>query len=300
MTAAIVIEGLTRRYGARTVVDALDLTIAPGQVFGFLGPNGAGKTTTLAMLLGLVRPSSGSARIFGHDCQRARVQALARVGALVETPPIYPYLSGRDNLRVAARAGGLPDARVDAVIETVGLTERARDAARGYSQGMRQRLGIARALLPDPQLIVLDEPTNGLDPAGQHAMRALVTSLARDGRTVVVSSHILHDIEQTCDTVAILHRGRLVAHGALADLLRTRRGVRVRVLGDGAAAAALVRSIAGVTGVVVEGDTLMVDADATLAPVITAALAAQGIGIAEVVAQRAALEDLFLELTRDG
>src|SRR5215211_1206615 len=171
---AIVTQGLTKRFGGRTAVEGLDLAVRAGSVFGFLGPNGAGKTTTIGMLVGLIRPSAGSAHVLGYDVQREPVQALAGVGAMIEAPAFYPYLSGGDNLRVLARIHGLPEAAVQRALATVELSDRARDRYRAYSQGMRQRLGIAATLLHEPQLIMLDEPTNGLDPAGTVELRALI------------------------------------------------------------------------------------------------------------------------------
>ncbi|HEU5101670.1 MAG TPA: ABC transporter ATP-binding protein [Roseiflexaceae bacterium] len=308
MDAVIHTEGLTKQFGARTAVDRLDLDVPPGCVFGFLGPNGAGKTTTIGMLLGLVKPSAGRAIMLGYDIAREPEQALARVGAMIEAPAFYPYLSGRDNLRVLARAGEVAPARVEAALDVVELTERAGDKFRVYSQGMRQRLGIAAALLHDPQLIILDEPTNGLDPAGQLEIRELIRTLARSGRTIFVSSHQLHDAEQTCDQVAILREGRLVAAGAVDDLLRRGRGLLVRVAGEPpahtvdaqrlAAAAALLRGESWVAGVEQRGDTLLIDAPAERAADITMLLAAHAISVAEIRPNERRLEDLFLEVTR--
>ncbi|HEY3228535.1 MAG TPA: ATP-binding cassette domain-containing protein, partial [Roseiflexaceae bacterium] len=198
MDAVILTEGLTKRFGTHLAVDGVDLHVRPGEIFGFLGPNGAGKTTTIAMLLGLVRPTAGRAVVMGYDVRTQTAQALRSVGAMIEAPAFYPYLSGRDNLRVLTRAGGLPRARVDAALDIVELTDRARDKFKSYSQGMRQRLGIAAALLDEPQLIILDEPTNGLDPAGQIEIRELIRTLALSGRTIFLSSHLLHEVEQLC------------------------------------------------------------------------------------------------------
>ena len=238
MDAAIHTEGLSKHFGARIAVDQLDLHVQPGCVFGFLGPNGAGKTTTIGMLLGLVRPSAGRALVLGHDIVHEPEQALAGVGAMIEAPAFYPYLSGRDNLRVLAQAEGIAAARVEAALDVVELADRAGDTFRVYSQGMRQRLGIAAALLHEPQLIILDEPTNGLDPAGQLEIRELIRTLARSGRTIFVSSHLLHEAEQMCDQVAILKQGRVVTSGTVAELLRKGRGLLVRVGGDAAKTAA--------------------------------------------------------------
>jgi len=294
---AIKIEGLTKRYGARTVVDGLDLHVEPGQVYGFLGPNGAGKTTTIAMLLGLVRPTAGRAELLGHDVAATPAAALARVGAMIEAPALYPYLSGADNLRVLARAGGLPAERVPAALRAVDLSERARDKARTYSQGMRQRLAIAAALLPDPELIILDEPTNGLDPAGTVEIRDLISGLAAGGRTILLCSHMLHEVEQVCRRVAILKAGRLIAEGPVDELLRRGRGVRVRVDGDGARAAELAAALPWVAGVERDGDVLRVQAPAERAAELNAHLARAGVAVAEIGAAGGNLEAFFLEVT---
>ncbi|HEX9441631.1 MAG TPA: ABC transporter ATP-binding protein [Roseiflexaceae bacterium] len=297
MDAVILTEGLTKRFGTRLAVDGVDLHIRPGEIFGFLGPNGAGKTTTIAMLLGLVRPTAGRAVVMGYDVRTQTAQALRGVGAMIEAPAFYPYLSGRDNLRVLARAGGLPSARVDAALDIVELTDRARDKFKSYSQGMRQRLGLAAALLDEPQLIILDEPTNGLDPAGQIEIRELIRTLALSGRTIFLSSHLLHEVEQLCGRVAILKAGRVIAEGAVADLLRRGRGVLLRVSGDSAAAVALLRETAWIGGVEPHGDALLVDAPVERAAEINALLTAHAIPVAEIRAYEERLEDFFLEVT---
>src|ERR687885_1451 len=208
---------LTKKYGPRIVaVDGVSLTVRRGEVYGFLGPNGAGKTTTLSMLLGLIRPTSGTASVLGRS--PGDPEGLARVGALVESPAFYPYLSGRDNLRVIARYAGVPKERVEEVFDLIDLTDRARDKFATYSLGMKQRLGVAAALLKDPELLILDEPTNGLDPAGMADMRRLVRSLGSGRRTVFLSSHLLSEVEQICDRVGVIQHGRLVAEGTLAEL----------------------------------------------------------------------------------
>jgi ABC-2 type transport system ATP-binding protein len=297
MDAAIVTEGLTKRFGERTAVDRLDLEVRRGQIFGFLGPNGAGKSTTIGMLLGLVKPTAGRATVLGHDITREAAQALTRVGAMIETPAFYPYLSGRDNLNVLAKASGLQPARVDAALDVVELADRARDKFRAYSQGMRQRLGIAAALLHEPELVILDEPTNGLDPAGQLEIRELIRTLAQSGRTIFLSSHMLHEVEMLCEQVSILKQGRVVASGAVADLLRRGRGVLVRVAGDAAAAADLLRGLAWISGVEQRDDTLLVAAPVERAAEITTFLSARSIPVAEIHAQEQRLEDFFLEVT---
>jgi ABC-2 type transport system ATP-binding protein len=298
--AAILTERLTKRYGERAAVEHLDLRVEQGEVFGFLGPNCAGKTTTIAMLLGLVRPTSGRAALLGHDVQQAPERALAGVGAMIEAPALYPYLAARDNLRVLARAGGLPEARVDVALATVELSGRSRDRFRTFSQGMRQRLAIAAALLHDPRLILLDEPTNGLDPAGQRDIRALIGRLAEAGRTIFLSGHQLHEIEQVCERVAILRQGRLVAEGRVDELLRRGRAVFVRVAGDVQRAAEVLGGLAGMPAVRPHGDGLRVEVEAARAAEITTLLAAHGIAVAELRPEALSLEELFLALTERG
>ncbi|MGQ9927157.1 MAG: ABC transporter ATP-binding protein [Chloroflexaceae bacterium] len=292
-------EDLTKRYGTRVAVDRLSLRVARGEIFGLLGPNGAGKTTTIAMLLGLARPSAGRVLVLGRDVQADPVAALRRVGAMIETPAFYPYLSGYDNLRVLALAGGLPEARIAATLEAVELTDRARDRVRVYSQGMRQRLAIAAALLPDPELIILDEPTNGLDPAGTAEIRALIRSLAAGGRTIVLCSHFLSEVEQLCGRVAILKAGRLVAEGAVAELLRRERGLRLRVEGDPARAAALLAALPWVRAVEHDNGALLVDAPAERAAELNAYLTHAGVPVAEIGVHTSNLEQFFLEVTGD-
>ncbi|MEV4512708.1 ATP-binding cassette domain-containing protein [Dactylosporangium sp. NPDC049525] len=218
MTHAISTRGLTKRYGTRTVVDALDLDVPAGVVAGFVGPNGAGKTTTLRMLLGLVRPDGGTGSVNGLPLNQPAAY-LPRVGALIEGPAFYPGLSGERNLAVQAALGGIDPAGIPALLDRVGLAGRGRDAVQRYSLGMKQRLGIAAALLGDPALVVLDEPTNGLDPAGIREMRGIVRSIHQDGRTVLVSSHLLTEVEQVCDWLIVIGDGRRRYQGPTRDLL---------------------------------------------------------------------------------
>ena len=220
MTPDLVVQttSLTKAYRGRTVVDGLDLALPAGVVAGFVGPNGAGKSTTLRMLLGLVHPTSGTGSVLGHPLDRPQ-DYLDRVGALIEAPAFYPGLSGRANLRVLATLAGTPAVRVDAVLERVDLADRADDPYKAYSLGMKQRLGIAAALLTSPQLLVLDEPTNGLDPAGIRDMRGLLRSLVEDGPTVLVSSHLLGEVQQACDWLVMVEAGRLVHSGPTVELL---------------------------------------------------------------------------------
>lgn len=217
-STALSVSGLTKRFGGRTVVDALDIELPSGVVAGFVGPNGAGKTTTMAMLLGLVRPTSGTGTVLGHSIEEPAAY-LPRVGALIESPAFYPSLSGAENLRTLAIVGGHHPSTIPALLERVGLDGRGDDRYRNYSLGMKQRLGIAAALLGDPALLILDEPANGLDPQGVRGIRALVGELAGTGRTVLVSSHDLSELEQVCDWLVLIDTGRSLYQGPTADLL---------------------------------------------------------------------------------
>ncbi|NPA26931.1 MAG: ABC transporter ATP-binding protein [Chloroflexi bacterium] len=224
-TPVLHLEKLTKDYGSVRAVDGLDLDVYPGECFGFLGPNGAGKTTTIGMILGLLWPTRGRVEVFGQEVTPMRTAALRQVGALVGAPGFYPYLSGRANLRLLARLyPQVGAARIDEVLALVGLdASAARRKVKTYSTGMKQRLGLAAALLHEPKLLILDEPTNGLDPIGMAEMRRLLRELAAQGVTIFLSSHLLHEVEQICDRVAILHRGRIVAQGPVAELLAQRR-----------------------------------------------------------------------------
>ncbi len=211
---------LSKRYGERMAVNNLELAIHRGEIFGFLGPNGAGKTTTIRMLSGLITPTAGSIELLGYDLAAYRAEVLPRVGALIETPALYLYMSGRDNLRaVGAVLGGVPEKRIDAVLDLVGLRKRAKDRVRTYSLGMKQRLGVAIALLQDPDLLILDEPANGLDPAGIVEMRDLMHRLSAEGKTVLISSHLLSEVRQICTRVAIIHQGQLATERSISELL---------------------------------------------------------------------------------
>ena len=213
------VRNLSKLYGKRLAVDNLNLDVRRGEIFGFLGPNGAGKTTTIRMMLGLIAPSGGSVDILGKDLAVYRAEILPRVGALVETPALYLYLSGRDNLRAVGSAlGGVPRSRVDDVLELVGLQNRQKDRVRTYSLGMKQRLGVAMALLQDPDVLILDEPANGLDPAGIVEMRDLMHQLSAAGKTVFISSHLLTEVQQICTRVAIINLGKLVTESTVEEL----------------------------------------------------------------------------------
>src|SRR5436190_4231003 len=240
-TNGFVVEtsGLTKRFGERTAVANVDLRVPRGAAFGYLGPNGAGKTTLIRMLLGLTSATSGTMRLLGRPVRKERAEALARVGAIVEEPRFHGHLTGRENLTVVAAAREREaHARIDGALSRVGLAERADDQVSRYSLGMRQRLGVARSLLADPELLILDEPTNGLDPAGIHEFRGMIRGLVAEGRTVLLSSHLLDEVEKICDAVAIVDYGRVVMQGSLAELKGDRQtiligssdGVRVQAL----------------------------------------------------------------------
>ncbi len=295
MDATIVsTQRLTKTFGPRTAVDAVDLTVRRGEVYGFLGPNGAGKTTTLRVLLGLIRPTSGRATV--HGLRPGDPAAVARTGSLVEGPGFYPYLSGRENLRVLARYRGLGDRQVDRVLERVDLTDRAGDRFKTYSLGMKQRLGVAAALLGDPDLLVLDEPTNGLDPAGMADMRALLVDVAAGGQTVLLSSHLLAEVQEICDRVGIISGGRLLVESTVAEL---RGATGIRLVADPIdRALAVAMKVAGDDAVEVDGPALRVSGPAAQAPELARALVGAGIDITELTPVERSLEDVFFDLTR--
>ena len=299
----IEVEGLSKdfrrlRGGTTTALAGLDLDVPEGGVFGFLGPNGAGKTTTIRCLLGLVRPGEGRVRLLGADVPSHLATTIRDVGSIVEQPALFPRFSGRRNLEILARTQGVGAATIDRVLERVSLTERQRDHVKTYSLGMKQRLGIAAALLKDPSLLILDEPANGLDPAGIVEVRELIRSLGGEGRTVFVSSHILSEVQQVADRLAIVARGRLVTQGPVGEVLSSAgaRGIVVRV-GDPAGARAILTE-AGIAADV-DGDVLRVHVDAADGARVNQALAERGVYAAELRPDAADLETVFLELTRD-
>jgi ABC-2 type transport system ATP-binding protein len=235
-------QNLSKSYGSRLAVDNLNLDVRRGEIFGFLGPNGAGKTTTIRMALGLIAPTGGSVEVLGKDISQHLSDVLPRVGALVETPALYTYMSGRNNLRTMASAlGGISDSHIDNILDVVGLRERQNDRVRTYSLGMKQRLGVAMALLHSPDLLILDEPANGLDPAGIVEMRDLMRALATQGKTVFISSHVLTEVQQICTRVAIINNGRLVTESTVEALTQTQGGYSVKVR-EPAEALALVKA----------------------------------------------------------
>jgi len=293
--------GLTKRFGERVAVEGVDLEVPRGCAFGFLGPNGAGKTTLIRMLLGLTHASEGTMSLLGLPVPERRAEALARVGAIVEQPGFHPHLTGRENLRIVAAARG-PQARalIAPALERVGLTERADDRVKGYSLGMRQRLGVARCLLADPELLILDEPTNGLDPAGILEFRLMIRELVeQEGRTVFLSSHLLDEVEKTCDHAAIVDHGRIVTQGAIADLAADGRNELIVGCDDPGLAIAVLDGYSGIRDARRSEDGLRL----TLAPgrdgaaAVNRLLVEAGVEVARLEPVRHSLEERFLEIT---
>jgi ABC-2 type transport system ATP-binding protein len=290
---------LTKRYRSVLAVDSLSIQVPRGGVFGLLGPNGSGKTTTMSMLLGLVSPTSGTFRLLGRDTNSGRREALHHIGAIVESPSFYPYLSGRMNLRYFQGIIGRGDSKdIERLLDLVGLSSRAHSKFSTYSQGMKQRLSVAYAMLGDPDLLFLDEPTNGLDPAGMAEVRELIRHLSTEGRTVLLSSHLLHEVEQVCDRVAILSRGRLIAQGAMRDLLQQRGIVKFSTTDD-VRAAAVISALPWVTSVTVENGYLTAEAPPQRSWELTRALGDQGVFVKEMAPVQVSLERYFLEVTGD-
>ncbi|HEX5194893.1 MAG TPA: ABC transporter ATP-binding protein [Solirubrobacteraceae bacterium] len=295
------VRGLVKRYGRLTAVAGVDLTVGAGDVYGYLGPNGAGKTTSLRMMLGLITPTAGTVRLFGRDPQQT-VRALDGVAGFVEAPTFYPYLTARRNLELlAAWDGHGARTRIDQALQTVELTDRAGDKVGGYSHGMRQRLGIAAALLRDPKLMLLDEPATGLDPAGMRDMRLLVKRLAEEGMTVLLSSHLLAEVEELCNRVAIVRSGAIVYEGEIAALKRG-AGTFYRLrTSDDERALAVCSAQAGVTDVRLARGHVEFTADEQAVALLSQALVESGALISELAPQTVTLEDLFFSLTEgDG
>jgi ABC-2 type transport system ATP-binding protein len=292
---AIDTRQLTRVYGQHTAVDHLDLCIRHGEVYGFLGPNGAGKTTTLRMLLGLIRPTSGAATVAGGA--PGSTVSLETIGAMIEQPGFYPYMSGAANLRLLASYARVDPSRVKTVLRMVDLDKRGDDKFSAYSQGMKQRLGLAAALLKDPAVLILDEPSNGLDPAGMAEMRVLIRALADEGRTVLLSSHLLGEIEQICDRIGVIQKGRLVAEGTV-DELRGRESLSITALPLDAARAYLAeRPDVELLGI--SGASIQVKTDRSRTADITRGLVNAGFDVTELSWRRQSLEDVFLGLTNE-
>ena len=290
-------EKLTKKFGNLVAVNDLNLEIHRGEIFGFLGPNGSGKTTTIGMLLGLIRPSAGRVEIFGQDISKNPDAILPRIGVVMERPGLYPYLSGRDNLSVLARiTGGVDHGRIEEVLDLVGLAARAKDKFQIYSQGMKQRLSLAAALLNDPEFIILDEPTNGLDPAGLKEVRELIKSLGKRGKTIFLSSHLLHEVEQVCDHLAVVKQGKVMAQGEASQLLRRGGALELKVT-DVEKAVAILKSVEWISSVTREDDTIQVDVPLERTAEISALLARNNVFISEMKAKESTLEKFFLEVT---
>ena len=301
-TNVVETEALSKRFGDKLVVDGVDLRIPRGSAFGYLGPNGAGKTTLIRMLLGLIEPSSGSMSLLGRPLPAERAAALARVGAIVDEPRFHGHMTGRQNLSVLAAARE-PEShgRIDGALARVGLAERADDRVSKYSMGMRQRLGIASCLLADPELLILDEPMNGLDPAGMQEFRELIRSFVGEGRTVVLSSHLLDEVERTCDAVAIVDRGRVVVQGSIDELAGDEHSLRLStsdqsLSGMIAAADPAVVNVSDDSGRVVVALRPETSAQRAAAK-ISRSLIEAGVDLYELEIEHASLEQRFLEIT---
>jgi ABC-2 type transport system ATP-binding protein len=297
MPPAIHIIGLTKRYGDRTVLDQITFDVPAGRVTGFIGPNGSGKTTTIRTLLGFVHASAGQATVLGESITQPQ-RFLHRVGALVDSPAFYPALSARENLRLLTDIGNIEPARIDVVLDIVGLTARADDAAKQYSLGMRQRLGIAAALLPNPELLILDEPTNGLDPEGIQEIRVLLRRLADEGRTVFVSSHLLAELEHVADWIVALKAGRVVYQGTVQQLSTAEIVIRTANVSQ----LPLVESICADANVPCrrDGDRVVVSASADFAEHLNRTAMERGAILVELSPRSASLEDAFFDLIDKG
>jgi ABC-2 type transport system ATP-binding protein len=288
---------LTKRFGALVAVKDLNIEIRRGEIFGFLGPNGAGKSTTVGMILGLIAPTSGKIELFGQDIKSNLWRALRRVGAVIEEPAFYPYLSGWNNLKaLSISIGNIPDTKITEVMERVNLLDRAKDHYSTYSMGMKQRLGIASTLLRDPELIILDEPTNGLDPAGTKEIRDLIPQLAHESRAVVLCSHILHEVELVCTRVAIIKQGITLIDAPIHELLNRGHLLQIKV-DEPAKAAQLLSGIPWIKSTRIQDGYLIIEAPQENASQITRVLAEHGIYLSELVERGTSLESVFLQLT---
>jgi len=290
-------DHLTKHFGQIVAVDDLSIEVYKGETFGFLGPNGSGKSTTMGMILGLIAPTWGNVEVFGLEAQHNLPAILPRVGALMENPGLYPYLSGRDNLNVFARlSDGISNKRIDEVLELVDLTSRAKDKFSNYSTGMKQRLAVACALLHNPEFIILDEPTNGMDPAGMKEIRELIMELGKQGRTIFLNSHLLHEVEQVCERVAIIKKGKVVVQGAVKDLIGTGDVLQVTVK-DPDKAIAILREQKWISSVSKEDNHLLLGVKADKAADVSAVLAKENIFATELKVKDTSLEQFFLEKT---
>ncbi len=295
---AIVTQGLTKQYKNITAVNSLDLTIPKGTIYGFLGPNGAGKTTTIRMLLGLVAPSRGTLSVLGYDVEKHRDKIAQKIGAIVETPAFYNYLSGEENLRVLAYSSNLSltSKEINVLIDRVGLIGRGKDKVKNYSLGMKQRLGIAATLLSNPEVLFLDEPTNGLDPAGTVEMRNLISELGAENRTIFLSSHLLNEVEQICSDVVIIKQGEKKLEGKISNLLAHTKGFSIKT-SSVTQALSILQQYPKLQPQLDNDGWLSVKAQANDIPSVISTLVYANIGIYQVIERRNTLEELFLELT---
>lgn len=295
---AIVARGLTKKYKQVTAVNNLDLDIPRGAIYGFLGPNGSGKTTTIRMLLGLVEPTGGNASLLGYDINKQRSQLVSKIGAIVETPMFYNYMSGFDNLLVLARSSNISidQKRINSLLATVDLTKQGKDKVKTYSLGMRQRLGIAATLLSDPEILFLDEPTNGLDPAGTVEMRNLIAQLGSNNHTVFLSSHLLNEVEQICTDVLIINKGEKKLQGKISDLLKSNPAFRIKA-NPVETAISILKQYPELEAKSDKEGWIVINSKAQNIPPIVRTLVEANINIYQIVEKHNSLEDLFLELT---
>lgn len=293
------VRGVTKSFKDVVAVDNLSFSVGAGEVLGFLGPNGAGKSTTVGMILGLIQPTSGVVQIQGKDVQHNQHIVSENVGAIIENPAFYPYLSGWDNLKAHALAvGNVPDSRINELLKLVNLNERGKDKFKTYSLGMKQRLGIASTLLTDPALVILDEPTNGLDPAGQREIRQIIPQLADQGHSVLLASHMLHEVEQVSDRVAIVRRGSLITEGSVDEMLKRGGYIEITVPQEQQEAAReTLHVLDGVEQVTHENGVLVVVAPLEIGSELNRSLVERGIYASAITPKRSSLESLFLELT---
>ncbi len=290
-------EYLTKYYGKIAAVKDLNLEVHRGEVFGFLGPNGAGKSTTMGMMLGLIAPTSGTVEIFGLNTRHCLPEILRRIGAVTESTGFYPYLSGRENLECVARiTGGKNKKRIDEVLDIVELSGRAKDSFSSYSLGMKQRLALAGALLNNPEFIVLDEPTNGLDPAGMKEIRELIVRLGKEGKTIFLNSHLLHEVEQVCQRVAIIKKGEVITQGTVKELMKREKLLQLKVT-DIEKAETILRKIDWITSFERNDPTIYLGVKPERYADVSAALAGEGVYLTEMKTQENTLEEFFLEMT---
>jgi ABC-2 type transport system ATP-binding protein len=293
-------EHLTKRFGKLVAVNDLSLEVRKGDIFGFLGPNGAGKSTTVGMMLGLITPTSGKVEIFGQNTKTDLPRILQRIGAMTENMGFYPYLTGEDNLNYVARiTGGISNSRIGKVLELVELSGREKDKYHTYSLGMKQRLAIACALLNDPEFIILDEPTNGLDPAGMKEIRELIIKLGQEGKTIFLNSHMLHEVEHVCERVAIIQHGKMITQGLVKDLMRKGDLLQLKIT-DIEKAMAVLQNIEWISSITREDDELLIDVNVEKYAEISSVLARENIFVTEMRAKDNTLEDFFLAITEES